>query len=207
MTDRTSSRPTHKPSTSQWIDPRSFDILDRRITRMEVTINKIFVMVGDIVKHSNKEIRSRNEKRTEPTANRIPNGFKEPDLPLDDVKSIYLFNKMLKKKEIHSYLLEQEKEYCAPSKSTNNVVMTAYLKRFISLKVRHEVALKDPKGQKDVVLHRDFKRVYDFLIDVMKHGYLAYGERIKSTEIKTVLRTVWGRTNQMLEEKNRRNYK
>lgn len=85
--------------------------------------------------------------------------------------------------------------------------MTAYLKRFISLEVRREVALKDPKGQKDLILYLDFKKVYGFLVDVMKSGYLAYNEQIKSTEVKTVLRTVWGRTNQLLGEETRRKYK
>lgn len=102
------------------------------------------------------------------------------------------------------FQLEQAKDFCVPSKSTDNVVMTAYLKRFITLELRCEIALKDGKGQKELTLFEDFRRVYNFLIEVMKSGYAAYNKRIKSGAVDTALRTVWGRSNQMLQEEQRK---
>lgn len=64
-------------------------------------------MVGDIIKHSNKNMRSRNENRATlaQIEKRIPNGFTEPDLPIGNVKSLYVLNKMLKKKDIYSFMV------------------------------------------------------------------------------------------------------
>lgn len=79
--------------------------------------------------------------------------------------------------------------------------MTAYLKRFISLKLRDEVHLKDPKGRDDdPILMRDFPEVYNFIIDVMLKGYALSNTQIKTSDAHVALRTVWGRTKQMLRE-------
>lgn len=85
--------------------------------------------------------------------------------------------------------------------------MTAYLKRFITLELRCDVGLKDAKGQKELTLYRDFNYVYKFLIDVMKSGYAAYGKKISSGEVRIALRTVWGRSNQLLKEEIRKRRK
>lgn len=218
----TSSRNSH--GTSQ---QRSIVDIDRRMTRMEVTINKIFVMVGDVIKQTNKNLRLKNDSSNNAASKaEIPKNFAVPEFPLDRVNKLAIFNKMIKSKEIYDFMvsysiqdlhadlmqtfyfqLQQEKDYCAPSKSSDNVVMTAYLKRFITLKLRCDIALKDPKGSQKLTLFGDYHRVYRFMIDVMKEGYLAYNKRIKSTEIHTILRTVWGRSNQMLQDERRKRNK
>lgn len=78
--------------------------------------------------------------------------------------------------------------------------MTAYLKRFISLDLRDELHLKDPKGKDEPTLTRDFPEIYKFLIDVMVKGYQKSNTLLKSSDAHVALRTVWGRTKQMIRE-------
>lgn len=78
--------------------------------------------------------------------------------------------------------------------------MTAYLKRFISLKLRDELHLKDAKGTDEPTLVRDFPQIYKFLIDVMINGYQESNIQLKPSDAHLALRTVWGRTKQMLRE-------
>ncbi len=100
-----------------------------------------------------------------------------------------------------SFQVTQEAYYCSASKQSDSVVMTAYLKRFMSLSLRDQVHLKDSKGKDDEpILCRDFPEVYKFLIDVMIKGYAMSNTQIKPSDAHVALRTVWGRTKQMLRE-------
>lgn len=78
--------------------------------------------------------------------------------------------------------------------------MTAYLKRFISLNLRNTLCLKDAKRTDDLTLTRDFPEIYNFLIDVMVKGYQDSNTQLKPSDAHIALRTVWGRTKQMLRE-------
>lgn len=82
--------------------------------------------------------------------------------------------------------------------------MTNYLKRFVSLRVRCQLTLKDLKGNSGKTLFGDFHQIYLFLIDVMRAGYQECGKDLNVEYAHTALRTVWGRSKQLRkEEKNR----
>lgn len=99
--------------------------------------------------------------------------------------------------------MNHEKEFCMPSENvTNNVVVTNYLKRFISLRARSLLTLKGGDG---MTLYADFHCVYLFLIDVIREGYKACKQKLTEKEAHESLRIVWGRSKQLLkDEKNKR---
>lgn len=82
--------------------------------------------------------------------------------------------------------------------------MTAFLKRFISLRVRASLVLKDLKGKEGLTLYADFLRVYEFLIEVMKAGYQVRNKILTNRDVHSILRVVWGRSKQLLNEENNR---
>lgn len=84
--------------------------------------------------------------------------------------------------------------------------MTGFLKRFISVRVRANLVLKDLKGKNGKTLYKDYREVYDFIVEVFKAGYEVRKQIRTNTEVQSVLRVVWGRSKQMLNEgKNRKN--
>ncbi|KAJ6639186.1 hypothetical protein Bhyg_11926 [Pseudolycoriella hygida] len=131
----------------------------------------------------------------------VPSGFKSPDLPLDTTPQLVTINRHMRDGEFRLFLLDQEKYYCTASRQSATVVMTAYLSRFISLNLRDQVHLKDSKGKDEPTLTRDFPEVYKFLIDVMVKGYKESNTQLKSSDAHVALRTVWGRTKQMIRER------
>lgn len=71
----------------------------------------------------------------------------------------------------------------------------------MTLGLRDTLHLKDSKGKDDnPILMRDFPEIYKFLIDVMVKGYAMSNTPLKSSEAHLALRTVWGRTKQMMRE-------
>ncbi len=82
--------------------------------------------------------------------------------------------------------------------------MTGFLKRFIAVKIRADIVLKDLKGQDGSTLCGDYPQVYDFIIQVFKAGYEVRNKLITNKEVHSVLRIVWGRSKQMLNEENQR---
>lgn len=81
--------------------------------------------------------------------------------------------------------------------------MTAFLKRFISVRVRASLVLKDLKGQEGSTLYTNYRQVYDFLIEVMKAGYQVCNKVLTNADVHNVLRVVWGRSKQLLNEENK----
>lgn len=91
----------------------------------------------------------------------------------------------------------KEKDYCCPGKnSTDNVAVTQYLKRFISVGVRCQLTLME-RGDSGLTLYANYHQVYTFLIDVIKAGYRSCRKEITSNEAHTALRVVWGRSKQL----------
>lgn len=83
--------------------------------------------------------------------------------------------------------------------------MTAYLKRFIDVDLRASLVLKELKGKSGLTLYNDFNRVYLFLVEVMKAGYVIKNKVITNKAVHVVLRIVWGRSKQsQAEEQNKR---
>lgn len=96
-----------------------------------------------------------------------------------------------------TFQVEHERDFCTPSKlGTHAVTLTKYLKRFISVKVRCKLTLKE-KSKSGHTLMANFHRVYLFLIDVLRAGYRICGKYITGDESHTALRTIWGRSKQM----------
>lgn len=85
--------------------------------------------------------------------------------------------------------------------------MTAYLKRFVSVKVRTKLVLKYLKGRDGLTLYKDFYKVYLFLIAVMKAGYLIRGKDVTNNYVHSTLRVVWGRSKQLFTEENNKRRK
>lgn len=81
---------------------------------------------------------------------------------------------------------------------STNVVITTYLKRFIALRVRSLLTLKDLKGADGLTLFADFRNVYRFLIEVMQAGYKSCKEPLTEKDAHEALRIVWGRTKQLV---------
>lgn len=99
------------------------------------------------------------------------------------------------------FQLWQESYYCTAGGQSHSVVMSTYLKRFITLNLRDEIHFKDAKGKdEEPILVRDFVEIYKFLKDVMIDGYVKAKNQLKDSEAHLALRTVWGRTKQMLRE-------
>lgn len=107
---RRAARRCRSPSRNSYETSRvehSIGALDRRMTRIEVTVNKVFVMVGDLIKHANKSQPSRNERRLNSPSfdRRIPKRFVEPEFPIYSVSKLAVFSKMIKKKEIYDFMV------------------------------------------------------------------------------------------------------
>lgn len=81
--------------------------------------------------------------------------------------------------------------------------MTGFLKRFISVPVRAELVLKDLKGKSGKTLYHDYREVYDFIIEVFKAGFEVRNKIRTNTEVQSVLRVVWGRSKQMLNDEQK----
>lgn len=81
--------------------------------------------------------------------------------------------------------------------------MTGFLNRFISVSVRAKLVLKDLKGKKGKTLYYDFREVYDFIIEVFKAGHEVRNKIRTNPEVQAVLRVVWGRSKQMLNDGNK----
>lgn len=103
------------------------------------------------------------------------------------------------------FQLSREKEFCMPGKNqSNNVIMTTYLKRFVSLRVRGLLTLKELQGDDAMTLFDDFHNVYSFLIDVMREGFKSCGRSLTEKEAHESLRVVWGRSKQLLNDQKKK---
>lgn len=76
--------------------------------------------------------------------------------------------------------------------------MTTYLKRFMLVDLRASLVLKELKGEQGLTLYHDFHKVYEFLREVMKAGYLIKCKILTNNDVHIVLRTVWDRSKQTL---------
>lgn len=74
---------------------------DRRLSRMEVTVNKSFVLIGDIVSVLDTRISLGQFSRDVP----IPRGFKNPKLPIKHVEDLTILDRDLRNKEFFSFLV------------------------------------------------------------------------------------------------------
>lgn len=101
--------------------------------------------------------------------------------------------------------MNREKEYCMPGKNmSHNVVITTYLKRFISLRVRSLLTLKELQTDEGMTLYADFYKVYLFLIEVAREGYKSCDKSLSEKEANEALRIVWGRTKQLLNDEKKK---
>lgn len=108
-------------------------------------------------------------------------------------------------KNVFLLQLKNERNFCCTTKtSTDTQTITKYLKRFISLRVRCQLTLKEQSGESGYTLYRDYKHVYEFLIDIMKEGYRIGGKKITRDEAHTALRVVWGRSKQLYSGKQKK---
>lgn len=95
-----------------------------------------------------------------------------------------------------------------PGKNTStNVVVTTYLKRFISLRVRNLLTLKERQSIDGMTLYADFYYVYLFLIAVIQEGYKCCKRSLSEKDANEALRIVWGRTKQMLNDEEKKDKK
>lgn len=80
--------------------------------------------------------------------------------------------------------------------------MTTYLKRFIGIRVRSLLTLKESKD--GFTLFTDFYNVYDFLIKVMQEAYKSCKKPLTKKEAHEALRIVWGRSKQLLNDQTKK---
>lgn len=203
---------------------RRFVESERRLTRLEVTVNKTFIVLGDVSNAINTRMLLGS---TLPTEIKLPKGFHKPKLPLNTPKELYYINKDLSNQDFFKYLVGQflhlfpsldhrlknclfrchqvnkEKEFCCSSEATDTATMTSYLRRFICTDVRASLVLKELKGQKGKTLYCDYYNVYLFLVETMKSGYLIKNKILTNKDVHVVLRTVWGRSKQTAAEERR----
>lgn len=215
---------------------------DRRLTRMEVSINKTLVRLGDITRsnaaHSNDDVSrghygearsdvrrySRGDSRSEERERRRsnindprPQRHQSCDMPIQSLNQLGDANQQFKNKDFftfmvtlyvfdacldvitkNSFQLNQEKEFCTPSKNSSDTgVITTYLKRFIALRVRTLLTLKELKNVDGFTLFADFRYVYNFLIRVMIEAYKSCKQALTEKEAHEALRIVWGRSKQL----------
>ncbi len=87
---------------------------------------------------------------------------------------------------------------------TKTVVVTNYLKRFISLRVRCLLTLKDTKKNSQGTLYYDYYNVYNFLITVMCQAYKSCRKCLTQKEAHEALRIVWGRSKQLMADEDKK---
>ncbi len=200
---------------------RRFVESDRRLTRLEVTVNKSFIVLGDLSNAINARMALAPLQRE----SKPPNGFRVPKLPVKRLRDLIAINKDFQNDDVFNFMVScsiysiqcihsvtmfvfqvnKEKEFCTHSSATDTVTMTAYLKRFISVDLRASLVLKDLKGEQGLTLYHDFHKVYEFLREVMKSGYQIKNKILTNKDVHVVLRTVWGRSKQALAgEANKR---
>lgn len=101
--------------------------------------------------------------------------------------------------------MNREIEFCIPGENDSKcVVITNYLKRFISLRVRCLLTLKDTKKDSQGTLYYDFYNVYNFLITVMCQAYKSRNKPLTTKEAHEALRIVWGRSKQLMNDEEKK---
>lgn len=83
------------------------------------------------------------------------------------------------------------------------MTISKYLMRFVSLRVRSKLTLKENIDDGATVF-KDYHSVYEFLIDVMKAGYRSCNRIITNDDAHSALRIVWGRSKQYYREEKER---
>lgn len=99
--------------------------------------------------------------------------------------------------------------FCMPSKNlSTNRVITSYLKRFISVRTRSLLTLKqESKNGDSLTLYGDFRHVYDFLIALILEAHMEAKVSLTEKEAHESLRIVWGRSKQLLKDENKKRSK
>lgn len=184
---------------------------DRRLHRMELTVNKIFVLVGDLNGNAALlHVEIEND-----------HGFVLPNLPIESMNELAVMKRKLKDKAFRDFFvsflsfcsiktlniifqLQHERSFCCSTKkSTDTVTMSKYLMRFISLRVRSKLTLEENVDDA-ATLFKDYHSVYRFLIDVMQAGYRSCLRNITNDDAHSSLRIVWGRSKQYYREEQER---
>lgn len=76
---------------------------DRRLTRMEVTVNKMFVMLGDLTNSINARMSLVGNLLTREV--KLPRGFHMPRLPIKSLEELTIINRDFKDKEFFNILV------------------------------------------------------------------------------------------------------
>lgn len=80
---------------------RRFVESDRRLTRLEMTANKTFIVLGDLSNATNVRMLMGN---TLPREDKPPKGFHTPKLPIKRLKELFIVNKDLKNQAFFNFL-------------------------------------------------------------------------------------------------------
>lgn len=81
---------------------RRFVENDRRLTRLEVTANKTFIVLGDVSNAINARMLLGN---TLPREDKPPKGFYPPKLPIKRMKELFIIDKDLQNQNFFNYLV------------------------------------------------------------------------------------------------------
>lgn len=193
------------------LEPGSFhqrlDSYDRRLARMEVTINKMFVLVNNLNQHILGKIPKPTPiipvRMREPVS--CPKGFDSPNFPIKSADEMSKLHCDLKHKNFFAFLVAQEEKFCTPGAATETATINSYLKRFIEISLRASMNLKEGKN---ATLHSSYPRIYDFLIAIMQKGFKAHQRELTSKAAQKALCTVWSRSKQTLDRvKNSKKWK
>lgn len=84
---------------------RRFIENDRRLTRIEVTLNKTFVMLGDLTNAINTRMSLVGNSNSLCKEDKLPRGFHMPRLPIDRLKELTIINRDLKNEEFFNILV------------------------------------------------------------------------------------------------------
>lgn len=99
-----------------------------------------------------------------------------------------------------------EKAYCMPNGSiqTATAAFTAYLRRFISLKMRVSISLTGVAGsgsrKKSLINH--YSNVLEFFYSLLVEAFTMRGNFLSKTEAHEAVRVVWGRSKNALKRAN-----
>lgn len=183
-------------------EPESYhqrlDSFDRRLVRIEVTINKMFGLINNMNQHIlGKTFQPTTiiPVRTKEPVISCPKGFNPPSFPIKSLDEMEKLHNDLKNKNFFVFLVAREKEFCTPGAATETATINLYLKRFIEISLRASINLKE--GNKTI--QSNFPQVYDFLIAVMKKGFKAHQRELKVMDAEKALRSVWSRSKQTLD--------
>lgn len=91
--------------TIAMLNNHRISVIDRRLARMEVSVNKVLITISDLKNGINSKNTSTCRTSTMAKTSEVPKGFKTPDFPMDSMPKLVTLNRNLRDGEFRVFLV------------------------------------------------------------------------------------------------------